>query len=215
MDAGAQDRPLLSDVEPEETASADSPADAADDTKVEETVKTDEEKGEVVTEDNGRGEADKAAAAGLGILFCCMLPMYGGLGIACLVIGIKDRNDNPDPTCGIDAKPPLRDWIIGNGVICMCLLGAIGTLFFKACTGRLADSPMQKCVTCLTTCILCVSSLMCVVWAIVGAVSLANSSDCKDVDSQLWKLGLASVILMFLGSCGCSGTKQTTLAVSK
>merc|ERR1719330_69179 len=141
------------------------------------------------------------------VTMCCVFfPIYGSIGIICLVIGGNDRKDHPTPTCGLHAKPPLRDWIFGNGVICMTVVG-VGSVFLPLLFKGVEGSTTGKCLACLTCCIMYLAHLMCFVWAIVGAVSLANSHDCKDVDNQLWSLGLASVIIMFILSC-CGGSQS-------
>lgn len=114
------------------------------------------------------------------------------MGIVSLIWAVNDRNDYKDPRCGVNGKPPLRDWLFGTGISFIII-----AIAFIVTNKRIENKKSLGCFGCIAG----VSSLFLLSWAIVGAVSISKAKDCETIDESLYNVGLAAVIISWIVWC--------------
>ena len=122
--------------------------------------------------------------------------IYLALGIACLVIALQ----NPNPGCGLNGQPPLREWVFGTGISYIVIgISFSGLALLLIClTGGIAVIPLII--------VWIFAGLFVFAWAIVGAVSLwRDGGDCQTIAYPLWAVAMAAeivtLIMIFFTCC--------------
>ena len=106
----------------------------------------------------------------------------------------SDMAEHSTPTCGVDGKPPLRDWIFGTGVSFITIAISFSCVGNKEDTSKVGFCDL----------IAALSSIFLFCWAVVGAVSLGrDGKDCSVIDVALWRVGVAAVVFNWVvWGCG-------------
>lgn len=117
------------------------------------------------------------------------------LGIACLVIGMRNNVD-----CGLDGEPPLRDWVFGTGIAYTVIGGSLGI------GGLVLTLTVIGVIPVIVVGILALPFTF--AWTIVGAVSLwRDGADCQSGNYEIWAVAMATVIISFvliIAMCGAA-----------
>lgn len=139
------------------------------------------------------------------------------VGAASLGVAIWSYMEQDGVNCGENGKPPLLGWIFGTGISYLIIgmtytsdsdghgtpsSGSHGTQS-SGSGGHVTqsnvsgghDTQFSK-----------LSNLFIFAWTVVGGISLwRDGTDCKQVNSLVWKMGLSAVILSIIVSCCCGG----------
>jgi len=120
----------------------------------------------------------------LEFIYSCLFIL---VGVSCLAIAII----HPETDCGLNGKPPLRQWLYASGIsyILISIIFLCSAIYFQCAVRRNWDHQTAT----ANTIVVIIATYM-IAWTIVGGVSLwGNGFDCEFGNPTIWKMGLGAV----------------------